>query len=100
MQFSRSALMPDDTGKMSKEEMDKALAWVSSHQSGDIVCSICKTKRWIVSEHTVSAPRYGKTGHSLNGESYPHVMMNCGNCGHAIFIGAVYIGLFPASGDE
>lgn len=86
--------MPDVDGKLSGEEKTKAIAWVTSHVKGAIVCPVCGSAEWTLGDHVVSPIALGGGGNvRLGGPGYPQVMLISQNCGHTIYINAIVAGI-------
>lgn len=91
-------LMPDDSGKFTKDDVIKMVTWFTDHKIDWRHCSVCGQERIAISENLVATPILGgKGGLQLGGTTYPHVMTLCRNCGHERLFNAVVMGLMPAS---
>lgn len=86
--------MPGPDGKLTKEEIAKALAWLG--QRHKLACSVCGQRSWTLAEHLVQPVTLG-TGLSvmLGGIGYPQVMRTCMSCGHSVMFNAVVMGIVP-----
>jgi hypothetical protein len=91
------AHMPDPKGKLSQTEWDRAIAYVREQVSGQVVCVICKTNSWDVSDQVVVAPPWNGQILLNTPAITPFIMVACKKCGHTMFVNAVSAGLFPKS---
>ena len=79
----------DKNNSLSKEDQLKAIQWIKD-KSLNKGCEICGKSNWTIPEDIV-APINMKGG-SLQiggGNSYPHFLCVCNNCGNTKFINAV-----------
>lgn len=91
--------MPDQTGKLSKSEKDKALAWLNERTEAAPTCSVCGTQNWTVADHAVAPALFGK-GLILGGVAYPHIMLVCRHCGHTLFFNAIVMGVLDKNEEK
>lgn len=84
--------MPDQTGKLSKSEKNKALAWLNERTEAAPTCWVCNTQNWTLADHVVSPPMFGK-GLILGGVAYPHILLVCRQCAHTVFFNAMVMGV-------
>lgn len=81
--------MPDDQGKLSVQELEAFQKWLQDHWSGSKVCPVCQKNQWIVGEHVVTTIKISNKGDILlGGETYPLVLLVCGNCGNTLSFNA------------
>ena len=81
--------MPDDQGKLSASERGEFQKWLQDHWSGVKICSVCQKNQWIAGEHLVTTTKISKKGDILlGGETYPLVLLTCGNCGNTLSFNA------------
>lgn len=81
-------------GQMSDEQVDQAIAWLKD-KWGTRPCPYCHNEIWTICEDFVHAPIYTPTP---TGSAYPMVQVICENCGHAVLVSAMLIGLLTSSG--
>ena len=84
-----------DNGKLSADDLNKVVRWLNEKTKGHpIVCSICQTANWTLSEHLVTATVVSPKGEvMLGGTTYPSASIICKNCGNTHFINAVMVGI-------
>ena len=72
-------------------DMEKALAWIDEHWTGQKACPICQNDRWgissMVGEVHLATPDEGRLD-----RSYPLVILTCQTCGYALLFNAVVTG--------
>ncbi len=88
--------MPDETGRLTPEDNAKISAWWSRHWKEPVICPVCKTAEWALGAHVVTVPRHGQNWFAPYTETYPHIIVGCKTCAHAMFFNAVQIGISPA----
>ena len=73
--------------------LEKALAWIDEHWTGQKACPICQNNRWGLSEMVGEVRQM--TPHQLpqGRAAYPLVILTCQTCGYAVLFNAVVIGL-------
>jgi hypothetical protein len=86
--------MPDSSGRLTPEDNAKIQAWWSKHWKAPVICPVCKTTDWTVADYVVNVIRH--SSEALSGPTYPHIIVGCKTCAHAMFFNAVSIGLSPA----
>jgi hypothetical protein len=89
--------MPDKDGKLTDEERQKVVAWVTKYPATpDARCPICGSPNWMVAEHLVQPITIGPgMGLQLGGLGYPQVQLISDPCGYTRLLNAVMIGLLP-----
>jgi hypothetical protein len=85
--------MPDIYGRLTPEDNAKIQQWWVGRWKAPVVCPVCKTSEWSVNAHIVNVLRYATDAYSPTASTYPHVMVTCKLCAHAMFFNAVQIGL-------
>jgi hypothetical protein len=85
--------MPSLTGELTKEELEKARAWILSHLKEGFACPVSGTSAWELAPHYVQYVTGILT--RAGNISYPMVMLTCKDCGFTMFFNAVKIGLLP-----
>lgn len=93
--------MPDKDGKLTDEDRQKVIAWVTKYpQAEHSVCPICGTGNWMIAEYMVQPLTIGaQLGLQLGGIGYPLIMLISNPCGYTRFLNAVMIGLVPSNRD-
>ena len=79
--------MPDKDGKLSKEEMAKAIDWLKEKSFSEI-CPMCKKSDFIVNDHIMSLYSGGLA-------TFPALLVHCSNCSSTSMFSAVYMGIVP-----
>jgi len=91
--------VPDQDGKLTEEETQKATAWLNEHAKVG-KCSMCGNLNWsVVPVIFNSTIYYPGGGLRVGGASVPLISIICSNCGHMEFFSAVVIGLLPREPD-
>ena len=85
--------MPDINGVLSAEDNAKIQQWWSTRWKAPVQCPVCKTTDWSQAAHVVNIPRHAIDASAPNTVTYPHIIIGCKNCGHAMFFNAVQIGI-------
>lgn len=86
--------MADDSGKMTMEERQKIVTFLSGLSEKAPTCEFCGSDAWNVGEHLVQPFFFGTR---LPNVSYPQFMVSCINCGNTKFFSVVKVpGLLPA----
>jgi hypothetical protein len=63
--------MPDDDGRLTDEERQRALEWLESKQAPVARCPHCVNNSWGIADHFVTTPRV--SGNIIiGGAMYPH----------------------------
>jgi hypothetical protein len=88
--------MPDSTGRLTQADNDTIKRWWDTHWKAPVTCPVCKTSAWMQGSHVVNIQRNAVDAGTPGAESYPHIIVGCQNCGHAMFFNAVQIGVTPA----
>lgn len=94
LRLSDGETMPDAAGRLSPEDNAKIQNWWALHWKAPVVCPVCKTSEWLLADHVVNLLRHA--GDAQFGLSYPHIIVGCKSCSHAMFFNAVAIGVAPA----
>jgi len=90
--------MPDNTGRLSEDEIKKIDEWFKAKWNPSYACPISGHTSWQIGEHLVVPPSLGATGIALSGPVYPQVMVLCSGCGFTLFFNAVLMGIWPSAG--
>ncbi|MBU1209929.1 MAG: hypothetical protein KJ587_01490 [Alphaproteobacteria bacterium] len=95
--------MADDS-KLTKDQKDRALAWLNQKWVGNKACPVCAQNHWTIADHAVTPSISHGSGLIIGGPSYPHALVICNNCGHTLFFNAVLMGILrdekPAKPEE
>ena len=77
---------------VAQEDIQKAIAWIDEHWTGQKACPICQGDSWgvssMVGEVHLANPDEGRVD-----RSYPLVILTCQTCGYALLFNAVVVGL-------
>ena len=77
---------------VAQEDIQKAIAWIDEHWTGQKACPICQGDSWgvssMVGEVHLANPDEGRLD-----RSYPLVILTCQTCGYALLFNAVVVGL-------
>lgn len=77
---------------VAQEDIQKAIAWIDEHWTGQKACPICQSDSWgvssMVGEVHLANPDEGRLD-----RSYPLVILTCQTCGYALLFNAVVVGL-------
>ena len=77
---------------VAQEDIQKAIAWIDEHWTGQKACPICQGDSWgvssMVGEVHLANPDEGRID-----RSYPLVILTCQTCGYALLFNAVVVGL-------
>ncbi|MYA05531.1 MAG: hypothetical protein F4Y37_13125 [Caldilineaceae bacterium SB0664_bin_22] len=71
--------MPDEYGKLSKEEFEKARTWLD--ENAYIPCPVCGHPKWQMSTHVVAIIASADTIVNTT-DYYPAVLLICTECGY------------------
>jgi hypothetical protein len=82
--------MPDKGGKLSKGEMEAAIAWLSEREATG-ACPVCQYAQWSVVDQLVVAPAFG-ANEMLTRAGFPAVLVMCGRCSYFRLHSAVLMG--------
>lgn len=86
--------MPDKEGKLSADEQQKIIKWITDHSAGfGIPCPICKQKNWGITEHLVLFTIHTPNVFTIGGPTYPCIQLLCSNCGSVQLINAIKAGI-------
>jgi hypothetical protein len=89
--------MPDDSGKLTDDDIAKVRAWLTERTGGD-KCPSCGTNDWTLVPTAVTPMAIGKG--VVFGQATPMVLVACNHCGLLLHYSAVMIGLYPNAGGE
>jgi hypothetical protein len=99
------AAVPDFQGKLSPDEKEKVIAWLSAHwRKAD--CPFHGPTQWEIGDATGTQPFAGSGGGEpgsgvvLGGGSYPLVVLTCATCGYTIHINLFKVGLVTQRPEE
>jgi predicted nucleic-acid-binding Zn-ribbon protein len=79
-------LMTEEEKKKISEAIQKK--WVHN----TLLCDICNSKAWEMSDELVVPLTFKSGGVSVGGTAYPQVLITCTNCGNTRYFNAVVIG--------
>ena len=85
--------MPDASGQLTTEDNTKIQAWWVGRWKAPVVCQVCKSQEWNLGSHVVNIMRHANDALAPNTPNYPHIIVGCKTCGHAMFFNAVQIGI-------
>ena len=89
--------MPDDPSILSKAQRDKIAEWAQEKSgTAGVVCPICRSNKWSIAEHVVTAIRVTTSGkiQLVGGAIYPYAQVNLQKLwGGVQFISAVSAGV-------
>lgn len=92
--------MAEDPLKLTPEQLEKAVAWLQSHDHPAPPCPICGQNKWTVGIHLVQPITMGPDRNvHLGGVSYPFLQVISPKCGYTMFVNAVIAGLVPKAED-
>jgi hypothetical protein len=80
--------MPEDDGRLTADERERAVAWLQSTQAPVARCPHCANNQWRIANHLV-APSSFSSSVILGGTAYPHFMVICQICGFVKFFNAI-----------
>lgn len=75
-----------------KEEIQKAIAWIDEHWTGQKACPICQNARWGVADTVGDVQMMGLNKEPTD-RTYPLVILTCQTCGYTVLFNATVIGL-------
>ena len=84
--------MPDNQGKLTQEEKEKAQAWLKERWK-NWACPYSGHTNWELGEFVVQAVRFTGGGLSVGGPVYPLLVLTCSGCGNTIFVNAIKAGI-------
>lgn len=74
----------------SKEKQEKALKWLEEKWKKDRrACEVCGNDQWTLIEDLVMPLPFVGGDITLGGNSYPHILITCINCGNSKLFNAV-----------
>lgn len=88
--------MPDDQGKLSKEELAAAGKWIG--ERANLPCAVCRHTSWVVGEHVVSLIADAKNVLGTK-QHYPALVVVCANCAHIRLHSAMRAGIVKINKD-
>lgn len=77
--------------KLTDVDGEKVLQYIKSRTKGDIVCTICKNKDWLVNPYLFKVSEYQPE--SLSRQIMPLVSITCSHCGNTLFVNAFDAGV-------
>ena len=77
---------------VAQEDIQKAIAWIDEHWTGQKACPICQGDSWGVSS-MVGEVHLANPDEGRRDRSYPLVILTCQTCGYALLFNAVVVGL-------
>ena len=80
-----------------KEDIQKAIAWIDEHWTGQKACPICENTRWGVAD-LIGEVQMTTLNGDLTGKAYPLVIVTCQTCGYTVLLNALVIGLIERRG--
>jgi hypothetical protein len=94
--------MPDASGKLSPEDKNKIIAWLTRDGRPTPICPICGTQEWAIADHVTQPITVGGAGGGLvlGGVGYPNIMVVSTRCGYTMYVNAVIAGILPAAGSS
>lgn len=75
-----------------KEDIQKAIAWIDEHWTGQKTCPICLNTRWGVADTVGDVQMMGLNKEPTD-RTYPLVILTCQTCGYTVLFNATVIGL-------
>ena len=92
--------MPDDNGKLSKEEHAQAVHWLNEKVPKAGICAVCGHKPLVLGKYVGSM-----LISLIEGRSYPALVLHCAKCGYyrlhsAILAGVVERESEPKTNDD
>src|ERR1700730_6211334 len=81
--------------QLSKSQQEKLLTKVrslSSWKEGR-PCEVCSSTNWSVSDRLWELREYNEGNFVMGGPITPLVSLQCGTCGHVIFLNAITLGM-------
>lgn len=91
--------MPDNKGKLTKDDEEKIDAWIAGKGDRMATCELCGTKDWTISDTVMCAVSFGQ-GTIMAGPLMPFVPLVCKECGHIRLLNAIKIGIVPLPDKE
>jgi hypothetical protein len=91
--------MPDETGKLSMEERQKILTWLTD-RGADKPCESCGNLEWALLHYITTPIVNGSSGIRLGGVIVPTITISCKRCGLFRNYSAVQIGIVPQETGE
>ena len=77
---------------VAQEDIQKAIAWIDEHWTGQKACPICQNSRWGIAD-TVGEVQMMDFNGDLTGRVCPLVILTCETCGYTLLLNAKVIGL-------
>lgn len=92
--------MSDTSGRLTQDEVNKALAYINTKFPHGIVCPMCHNQSTVLGAHLVTAVPYSNiTGVVASPPIvYPQIFVTCKVCTHMMFFSAVMMGIGVANG--
>jgi hypothetical protein len=88
--------MPDSSGRLTQADNEKIQQWWTRHWKSPVICPVCKTSDRSLADHVVNIQRHALDSSVPNAITYPHIIVGCKTCAHAMFFNAVSIGVATA----
>lgn len=83
-----------DNKYFDKTKQQKALEWLEKKWHKDRqICECCGLKSWTLAEDLVMPLQFIGGGLAVGGNTYPHLLLTCNNCGYAKCFNAVIAGI-------
>ncbi len=84
-----------EDAELTHEQIQKFIKWLEVDRGAkDFACTVCGKNDWEVTPHLVSVPAFSaKVSIQPSRFVYPHVMILCKHCSHAVFFSAVRSGI-------
>lgn len=77
-----------------EEKHAKALKWLKEKWPKDKqICEICNSKSWVLAYDLIMPLQFGDNILVQGGETYPHLLVVCPNCGNSKLFNAVIAGV-------
>lgn len=80
-----------------KEDIQKAIAWIDEHWTGQKACPICQNTRWGVAD-LIGEVQMTTLDGGLTGKAYPLIIVTCQTCGYTVLLNALVVGLIERRG--
>jgi predicted nucleic-acid-binding Zn-ribbon protein len=85
--------MPDASGRLTDADNDIIQQWWNGRWKAPVTCPVCKTTEWTIAPHVVDVNRYAADASASDTVTYPHIVVTCKRCAHAMFFNAAQIGV-------
>lgn len=87
---------------LTKHQTDKFIKWIDvDNNASDLACPVCKNTDWHLQPSLLGTPVLRSTEDSLSNSDqvFPHVAINCTQCGYVMMFNASVAGIFEGSED-